>query len=204
MCVNQVSIGFRARELMKCLKTWLEGSSRGQATSQDALRTHFVPGRWDYSHLMNIKYSWMCFPYNELFYSLKCQPYCQQRVLWEELHLNFARTGQEMEKKPKKQKKNHFSHFILPCLADFPIFSTSVSCRLGLVALSLSLGAMGLSGAEATASLIVTWKQECLNHPETWRKKQAFVQMLRNISANHMCPYPRSTALMALWVLLAI
>ena len=78
------------------------------------------------------------------------------------------------KKKKKERKKKPSSHFSLSCLDDFTMsFPTLSSSRLGLVALASLHDAVGLSGAEAAALPIFTWKQECLNNPETWKKTQA-------------------------------
>ena len=92
-------------------------------------------------------------------------------VASKELNLNFARKDKGNSKKKKKKPSSHFS---LPCLDDFTMsFPTLSSSRLGLVALASLHDAVGLSGAEAAALPIFTWKQECLNNPETWKKTQA-------------------------------
>lgn len=69
--------------------------------------------------------------------------------------------------------KKHPSHFILPCPADFTLsFPTLSPSRLRGRAPAPLHDAVGLSGVEAAASPIFTWKLECLNNPETWKKTQ--------------------------------
>lgn len=154
----------------KCPKTLLWGVPSDKATLQHGQRLCCLPYKYDCSHFVSVKFSLMCFSHSEFFPPLKYQLYCQQRVLWEELNLNFARTDKGNGKKEKK-KKNHSSDFILPCLADFTLSFPTLIFSAGFGGSCLSMLWWGCWLKQQHCP--ITWEQESLNNPESWKKNQA-------------------------------